>query len=147
MSTEPMTKSELDYYRKQHRKTVAALFEIDRAGLTEKYLKGLIRIRTPKMYRENVLDISWIFELCAYYREIAPYALPNGETLDFTRAEIEAYFGEPVDWDSFCGLDKPPGHMALIYFFRNYEDSPGQDQRSGTIISRSSLERVNQLRR
>ncbi len=119
----PMSESEREKYLALYRKRVAALFEIDRAGLLEDFLRDILHIRTSAMYSGNALNMSVLFELCAWYRKIAPYALSNGETLDFTRAEIEAYFGEPVDWNWFCGLDKKQKALAPIYFFRNYADN------------------------
>ncbi len=74
------------------------------------------------MYKGNALDISALLSLTSWYRELAPYALPNGEALDFTRAEIEEYFGEPVDWLWFCGMKEDQrGTLPPIYFFRNYD--------------------------
>lgn len=67
-----------------------------------------------------------LLELAEWYRKIAPYALPNGEDLDFTRKEIEDWFGEPVDWLWFCGLNKNKQSLAPIYFFRNYDEKEKQ---------------------
>ena len=109
-----------------HRKSVADLFKIDQAGNTEDFIKYMLKIRTPQMYSGNMLNMGPILQLCEMYRRLAPYALPNGETLDFTRAEIEDYFGEPVNWEEFCGMDKNRKTLPLIEFFRNYDKAVGR---------------------
>jgi len=114
------------------RKRIARLFQIDMAGNTENYLKALLKIRTPKMYHENSINMAPLLQLCEMYRSLAPYALPNGETLDFTRAEIETYFGEPMDWNKFCGLDKNIKTLPPIEFFRNYDKAESSQSKQST---------------
>lgn len=65
--------------------------------------------------------MSAMLKLCSWFRDIAPRALPNGDLLDFPRADLDAYWGEPTDWDWFCGLGKKPKSLAPIYFFRPRE--------------------------
>ena len=104
-----ISESERKEFLALRRNIVTMLFEVDRAGLTEKLIKGTLRLRIPELRHGNTVNMGFLFRLCKWYRETAPFALPNGEILDFTRAEIEAYFGEPVDCNEFCGLNKSKG--------------------------------------
>jgi len=111
--------------RAKAREYVADLFEIDSRGCTEELIRGTLRLKLPGLRKQNVVKMGWLFKLCEWYRKTAPYALPNGEVLDYTRAEIDAHFGEPTDWYWFCGMKEDQrGKLPPIYFFRDPDRNP-----------------------
>ncbi len=102
----------------EKKELVKKLFWIYQNGNLESYLRITARQITRLLVQDgkacgNVFDITEIIRGLAWLRDLASRATPKGETLAFTRDEIDAYsrseWGEPMDWNLFFGLDKETG--------------------------------------
>ncbi len=93
------------------RELLKELFVISEAGKLDDYIRLSARAFTRLAVLKgevagNVIYAAPIFNFCAYVREIAWRALPDGRAMNLTRPQIEAAWGGPQDWHYFSGMKR-----------------------------------------
>ncbi len=89
------------------RELLKKLFVISERGKLDQHIRKTARRLTRRAVingevEGNVIRAEAIFDTCSYIREFAWRALPNGQEMGVTRAAIEAHWGKPQDWNSYC---------------------------------------------